>query len=91
MEKKIGRVKRGEIALSALRCLLSSLVMGGVVWFLISRFDFGSLIFIRQLGLLMGVIAVGILVYVLLNVLFNHEDLKRLRAAFSRDKILEDK
>jgi putative peptidoglycan lipid II flippase len=91
LEKKIGKIKRGEISLSGLRCLLSSLAMGGFVWFLMSRFDFGSLIFIRQLGVLMAVIAVGILVYVLLNILFNHEDLKRLRAVFSRDEILKDR
>jgi putative peptidoglycan lipid II flippase len=90
LEKKIGRVQRAEIALSGLRCLLSSLVMGGCVWLLMTRFEFDSLRFIKQLGLLLAVIGAGFLVYALLNILFNHEDLKRLRSAFPRDKILED-
>jgi len=90
LEKKVGRVKRGEIVISALKCILNSLVMGGLIWFSMSHFDFESLNFSRQIGLLLGVIVGGILVYVLLNVLFNQEDLKRVRNAFSRTKIMKD-
>jgi putative peptidoglycan lipid II flippase len=90
LEKKVGRVQRRDIALSALRCLLSSLIMGGCVWFLMSRFDFDSYRFIKQAGLLLSVIGAGIVIYLLLNVLFNREDMKRLRSAFAREKILKD-
>jgi hypothetical protein len=64
--------------------------MGGCVWFLITRFQFDSYRFLHQLGILLGVIGAGILIYVLLNSLFNREDLARLRSAFARDKILKE-
>jgi len=88
LEKKIGRIRRGEIMLSALKCLMSSIIMGGCIWFFMSRVDFDAHCFLRQLGLLLAVIIGGILVYGLLNVFFNREDLKRLRHAFLRKNIL---
>jgi len=52
-------------------------------------FEFQRLVFLKQLGVLLSAILLGIVVYVLLNLLFNNEDLKYLRNIFSRETILK--
>ena len=64
--------------------------MGVAVWFFMKQFEFYRLIFVKKLGVLFAAIAFGIFVYVILNLLFNHEDLRGLKDIFSKEKILEE-
>ncbi len=63
------------------------MIMGGAVWFYIKRFEFDGTIFFKQAGVLFAGISIGILVYVLLNILFNHDDLRGIKDIFSREGI----
>jgi putative peptidoglycan lipid II flippase len=64
--------------------------MGLAVWFFMGNFDFPRLVFLEQLGVLLSAIIIGILIYLLMNLLFNHEELRSLRDVFSREKILKE-
>ncbi|UCC38900.1 MAG: murein biosynthesis integral membrane protein MurJ [Candidatus Aminicenantes bacterium] len=88
LERKIGKVEKKEFIASAFKSAFSAAVMGGLVWFFMKQFDFPQLIFLKQLGVLFAAIALGILAYILFNLLFNHEDLRSLRDIFSRERIL---
>jgi len=90
LEKKIGKVKKKEIIISAFKSAISAAGMGVAVWFFMKQFEFYRLIFVKKLGVLFAAIALGIFVYVILNLLFNHEDLRSLRDIFSKEKILEE-
>lgn len=91
LERKIGRIKKREFVLAGIKCAFSAGLMGAAIWFFIRKFDFPRLIFLKQLGVLTAAIVLGILVYVLLSLLFNQEDLKSLRDVFSREKISKDR
>lgn len=88
LEKKIKRIEKREIILSALKSALSAAGMGAVVWFIIKQFEFQRLPFIEQLGALILTVLSGILAYVVFSLIFNNKDLKSLRDIFSREKIL---
>ncbi|MCK4264565.1 MAG: polysaccharide biosynthesis C-terminal domain-containing protein, partial [Candidatus Aminicenantes bacterium] len=90
LEKKIGKVKKKEIIISAFKSAISAAGMGVAVWFFMKQFEFYRLIFVKKLGVLFAAIALGIFVYVILNLLFNHEDLRGLKDIFSKEKILEE-
>jgi putative peptidoglycan lipid II flippase len=90
LEKKIGRINKRPIAKTALLSACSAFVMGAAVWFFMQQFDFQSLVFINQLGILAAAVCGGMLIYILLHLLFNHEDLRSLKGMFSKEKILED-
>jgi putative peptidoglycan lipid II flippase len=64
--------------------------MGLGVWFFMSHFDFQRLAFLEQLGVLFSAILMGIIAYLLINLLFNHEELRSLRDVFSRERILKE-
>jgi len=88
LEKKIGKIEKKEFSASVLKSAFSAAVMGGAVWFFMKHFDFHSLIFLEQLGILFSAIVIGMLVYLFMNLLFSHEDVRRLRDVFSRKRIL---
>jgi len=88
LEKKIGKIEKKEFSASVLKSAFSAAVMGGTVWFFMKHFDFHSLIFLEQLGILFSAIVIGMLVYLFMNLLFSHEDVRRLRDIFSRKRIL---
>jgi putative peptidoglycan lipid II flippase len=90
LEKKIGRIKKRSIGKTALLSGFNAFVMGAAIWFFINQFDFQNLIFLKQLWILLAAVCGGILIYVLLHLLFNHEDLRSLRGIFSREKILKN-
>lgn len=90
LEKKIGKIKKKNLVISSLKSTFSAVVMGGSIWFFFRQFDFQNLEFLKQLAVLIAVIVAGALVYILFNLLFNHEDLKGLKDIFSRDKISEE-
>ena len=90
LEKKIGRIERKEFLISALKSSFSAAGMGLAVWFFMGNFDFPGLVFLEQLGVLLAAILIGILSYVLLNLLFSHEELRSLRDVFSRERILKE-
>jgi len=90
LEKKIGKIEKKEFIIPAIKYGFSAVVMGGAVWYFFKQFEFLSLAFFPKLGVLLSAITLGILVYILLNLLFNHEDLKSLRDAFSRERILKE-
>jgi putative peptidoglycan lipid II flippase len=56
----------------------------------LNRLESEGLPFIEQLGVLLAAIAIGVLVYVLLQLLFNHEDLRILQSVFSKEKIIKE-
>ena len=87
LEKKIGSIRKKELFSSAVRSLVSALMMGGGVWFFIKHFEFDSLSFLEKLGALLGAIAMGMAVYILLSLLFNPEELKSLKNIFSRKDV----
>jgi len=87
LEKKIGRVEKKEVLVSALKSALSAAVMGCVIWFFMKQFEFKNLIFMKQLFVLLAAILLGILIYVVLNLLFNNEDLRNLKVFFPRKKM----
>lgn len=89
LEKKIGKIRKKEMFTSALKSAFSGGGMGVVVWVFMRNFEFHRLVFLKQLGVLLSAILLGIVVYVLLNLLFNHEELKNLREIFSREKNLK--
>jgi putative peptidoglycan lipid II flippase len=89
LERKIGRIKKKIILRSAFKSALYASGMGVVVWYFIRYFDFDRLIFIQRLGVLAAAITLGVVVYILLNLLFSHSELKSLRNVFSRDNILK--
>ncbi len=91
LERKIGRIKKKEFIIAGLKSALSAGLMGVGIWFFMEKFDFSRLIFLKQLGVLMAAIVLGILIYVLLSLLFNHEDLRSLRDVFSREEISKDR
>jgi len=86
LQKKIGRIQKKEFVISGTKSALSAGVMGIAVWFFIKQFDFPGMIFQKQLAVLSAAIALGILVYVVLSLLFNHEDLRSLKGVFSREE-----
>jgi len=89
LERKIGKINKKGILASTLKSTLSAVLMGALIWFFIDQFDFQKLEFLSQLGALLGTILLGILAYVMLNLLFNNQELKSLKDIFSRDRILQ--
>lgn len=90
LEKKIGRIKKKDLLVSASKSALSALVMAGAVWFFIDQFDFEKLEFIEMSSVVLAAILGGLIVYLIMNLLFKHEDLKGLKQVFSKEKILRD-
>lgn len=90
MRKKIGRIKKKDLLVSASKSALSALVMAGAVWFFIDQFDFDKLEFIEMSSVVLAAILGGLIVYLIMNLLFKHEDLKGLKQVFSKEKILRD-
>lgn len=84
LERKIGRIQKKEFVVSGIKYAFSAGVMGVAVWFFMKQFDFPGMIFLEQLAVLSAAIALGILVYLLLGLLFSHEDLRSLKNVFSR-------
>jgi putative peptidoglycan lipid II flippase len=87
LERKIGKIGKREIFSSFLRSSLAAILMGAAIWFFRGRFEFQSLEFLQQLGILLATILLGILIYVVLSLLFNSNDLKILRDIFSKERI----
>lgn len=90
LQKKIGPIKKKDIVVSTGKSLFFTVVMAGAVRMFVDRFPFESLPFIEQLGVLLASIAIGICIYVLLHLFFNHEDLRTLKSVFSKEKIIKD-
>jgi putative peptidoglycan lipid II flippase len=83
LEKKLGRIEKKDLFISALK-------LAGAVWFFIDQFDFGKLVFIEKSSVVLASILGGVIIYLIMNLLFKHEDLKGLKQAFSKEKILRD-
>lgn len=90
LQKKIGPIKKRDIVVSAGKSLFFTAGMAAAVRMFIDRFTFESLPFIEQLGVLMASIMIGIIIYVLLHLFFNHEDLRVLKSVFSKEKISKE-
>ena len=87
LQKKIGTIKKKDMIISAGKSLFFVGVMAGSVRMFMSYIRFEGLPFVEQLGFLLAAIAIGILFYVLLQLFFNHEDLRILLSVFSKEKI----
>lgn len=90
LQKKIGRVKKKGMTISVGKTFFFAAVMAGAVWMFVNLFDFGKIPFAEQLGALFAAITIGVLVFILLNLFFNHEDLRMLRSVFSKEKIIRE-
>jgi putative peptidoglycan lipid II flippase len=88
LERKIGRIPKRSILISALKSAFSASGMGAVVWYFVKHFDFDQMVFNQKFGILAAAVSLGIVVYLVLNLLFSHEDLKSLKDVFSKEKIL---
>ena len=75
--------------ISALKSALSAVGMGAVVWLFFAQFDFERMVFIQKLGIVAAAVCIGIVVYLVLNLLFSHEDVRSLKDVLSREKILK--
>jgi putative peptidoglycan lipid II flippase len=64
--------------------------MAGAIWIFIDRFDFEKLVFLEKSSVVLAAILGGVIVYLIMNLLFKHEDLNGLKKAFSKEKILRD-
>ncbi|MCJ7580064.1 MAG: murein biosynthesis integral membrane protein MurJ [Candidatus Aminicenantes bacterium] len=91
LEKKLGKIEKKDLFISAFKSALSAVVMAGAVWIFMKQFDFEKLVFIEKTSVVLAVILGGVIIYLIMNLLFKHEDLKSLKQAFSKDKILHDK
>lgn len=89
LERKIGHIRKKGILVSAFKSAISAVGMGAVVWVFAGQFDFDRMVFIQKLGVVAAAVSIGIVVYLVLNLLFSHEDLKSLKNVFSRDEILK--
>lgn len=90
LEKKLGRIEKKDLFISALKSALSAVVMAGAIWIFMDQFDFEQLVFIEKSSVVFAAILGGLIVYFIMNLLFKHEDLKGLKRAFSKEKILRD-
>jgi putative peptidoglycan lipid II flippase len=90
LERKIGRIQKKEIVLSAVKSSISAAVMGVVVWFFMGQYDFPGMIFLEQLAVLSAAIGLGILVYVVLSMVLSREDIRSLKDVFSRKGASKD-
>jgi putative peptidoglycan lipid II flippase len=90
LQKRIGPIKKRSIIVSAGKSLFFTAGMAGAVRMFVSRFRFESLPFVEQLGVLLASVVIGILIYVLLHLFFNHEDLRILKSVFSKEKIIKE-
>ena len=91
LEKKLGKIEKKDLFISALKSALSAIVMGGAIWLFMEQIDFEKLVFIEQISVVLAVILGGMVIYLIMNLLFKHEDLKSLKQAFSKDEILHKK
>lgn len=89
LERKIGRIPKKEIGVSALKSLLPAAGMGGAVWYFTKLFDFDKMVFLEKLGALLAFILLGVVVYGVLSLVFNRQALVHFKDMFSRKKILE--
>ena len=87
LERKIGPFRNREVGLFALKSALIAGVMGAGVGYFFQQFAFARMVFIRQMLVLLGAVAAGAVIYIGLNLLFSHEDLRGLKEVFSRDDI----
>ncbi|MBN1222853.1 MAG: murein biosynthesis integral membrane protein MurJ [Candidatus Aminicenantes bacterium] len=90
LEKKIGKIPKKGMMVFFIRCTFTAFVMGILVKLFFGMFAFEGLAFIKQVGVLLTAILTGALIYLGVNLFFNHEDLRRLKDSFSRDKILKE-
>jgi putative peptidoglycan lipid II flippase len=89
LERKIGCIGKKGILISACKSAFSAAGMGAAVWYFVKDFDFEKMVFIQKLGILASAVSIGIVVYLVLNLLFSHDDLKSLKDIFSKEEIMK--
>lgn len=82
LERKIGLLSKRPMFRSAIKALVSSLIMGGGVVYFIHRANFPAATSWGKVGLLGGAIISGILVYSFIQWLINKDDVKDLVKLF---------
>ncbi len=90
LERKIGKMEKRSLFQSVMKFIFFSAAMGGIVWLFAGHFDFSRLAFVQKLAVLLSAIVLGIVAYLIMNLLFNREDLARLKDVFSRQRTLKD-
>ncbi len=86
LEKRIGRIRKKTIFATAVKSLFSSAVMGFGVWFFMEQFEFRNVVFLKKFGILCSTIVVGIMIYIICNMIINRRDLKMIKDLFSRKR-----
>jgi len=79
LERKIGPVNKRGFLPSALKSGLSSVLMGGGIWAFMRIWEFQTLSFARRIGVLAAAIVLGLVIYTVGSLLFNHEEVLNFR------------
>jgi len=87
LEKKIGKVEKRKVTISAFKCVSAGIVMGFSVWAFFHSFSFYDMNFLNKVFFLAGTIFLGAAVYLVLSFVFNNEEMKAFRLILSRKKI----
>ncbi|HHF51210.1 MAG TPA: murein biosynthesis integral membrane protein MurJ, partial [Candidatus Aminicenantes bacterium] len=87
LEKKIGKVEKKKVTISAFKCVSAGIVMGFSVWAFFHSFSFYDMNFLNKVLFLAGTIFLGAAVYLVLSFVFNNEEMKAFRLILSRKKI----
>ncbi|MBE0460402.1 MAG: murein biosynthesis integral membrane protein MurJ [Candidatus Aminicenantes bacterium] len=86
LEKKIGKVQKRAILISAFKSASSAVAMGVAVWIFMKQIDFPHHVFTEKVGFLAAAIAIGICLYVAFQWIFNREEVEEFKSLFSRKK-----
>jgi len=87
LEKKIGKLEKKKVIVSAVKSFTAAVIMGFSVWGFFKFFSFYEMNFLNKLIVLAGTILIGLGVYVILGLLFNKEELKAFRLILFKKKI----
>lgn len=91
LERKIGKIRKKTFLISAAKSAFSAGIMGISAWFFLGAFDFFKGSFLDQLAILLAAIMIGILIYYILSLVINKEDLSSFKMIISRKGISKKK
>lgn len=84
--KKVGRINKKGVIYTFIKSLFSAGVMGVIIFFFMRMFDFQSQEFLGKLAILVSAVALGTMVYLLISLVMNREDLKNAKTLLSMRK-----
>lgn len=87
LERKIGKMGKKKIIVSSVKSSIAAGVMGFAVWGFFHSFSFYDMNFANKLITFAGTIFLGMLVYAVLSLVFNRQEIKTFQLILSRKKI----